>query len=134
MLLDTCNVRRDSCGMSNPAKHPPSDSPGTWLTRQMERRSISVRSLAEALGVTGKTIYDWRDDRTAISEARVPLLAEVLDVTELEARRGLGYWVPDETGPLPARFDTEDLDAVEELLRTALEELNRLKREREKPA
>lgn len=118
--------------MSNPAQTPPSDSPGTWLTRQMERRSINVRRLAEELGVTGKTVYDWRDDRTAISEARLPRLAEVLGIPELEARRGLGYWVPD--GSEPPATDTGDLDAIEELLQSALAELNRLKREREKPA
>lgn len=105
---------------------------GDWLKSHMDRRQISVRRLADALQVTSKTIYDWRDDRTAISEERVPRLAEVLGVSELEARRGLGFWVPDGSEPEAPRID--GLDAVEEMLETALAEINRLKREREKPA
>ena len=102
---------------------------GDWLKSHMDRRQISVRQLADALQVTSKTIYDWRDDRTAISEERVPRLAEVLGVSELEARRGLGFWVPEAT-PGETEPDDEDLDAVEALLEQAIAELNRLKQRR----
>lgn len=118
--------------MSTDSDPTPSQSPGSWLSRQMKRRAIAVRRLADEMGVTTKTVYDWRDDRTAISEARVPKLAEVLSVSEVEARRALGYWVPTGADPEPA--SDADLDAVEALLEQALAELNRLKREREKPA
>lgn len=124
-----CHVRRDSRGMSNSAQPSPSPSPGSWLTRQMERRSMTVRHLAEAMGVTGKTVYDWRDDRTIISEARVPLLAQLLSTSEIDARRGLGYWVPDENTEPPA-MDAEELARIETLLAEAIAELNRLKRKR----
>lgn len=116
--------------MSNSVKPPPSrPTPGAWLTRQMERKGTSVRQIAEAMGVTGKTVYDWRDDRTAVSEARVPRLAEVLGISELDTRRGLGYWVPDGTEAPPAT-GAEELEAVEALLEKAMAELNRLKQRR----
>lgn len=102
---------------------------GTWLTQQMERRQLSVRALADALSVTSKTVYDWRDGRTAISEERIPQLAEVLRVTEIEARRGLGFWVPTiEAGNHPR---PDDLATIERLLEQAMAELARLKEERE---
>lgn len=110
--------------MSNPAQPQPSDSPGTWLTRQMERRHLSVRRLAESLGVTGKTVYDWRDDRTAVSEARIPRLANELGVTEVEARRGLGYWVPEGSEPQPAKNAGE----LDEILRDLTDVLDRFRR------
>lgn len=121
-----CHVRRDSYGMSNPAQPTPSDSPGTWLTRQMERKNISVRHLAEALGVTGKTVYDWRDDRTAISEGRVPRLAAVLGVSEIVARRGLGYWVPEGALPQPGDLDREQLREALRRFRQAADDLEKL--------
>lgn len=114
--------------MSTPAQTPPSDSPGAWLTRQMERRSIGVQQLADALGVTGKTIYYWRDDKTAVSETRVPRLAEVLGVSELEARRGLGYWVPSDNGEAPAK-DTAELEEIITDLANVLERFRRWRRE-----
>lgn len=116
--------------MSTAAQPPPSDSPGSWLTHQMERKSISVRRLADALGVTDKTVYGWRDDRGAVSETRIPKLAAALGISEIEARRGLGYWVPDVTSGSPPAMDEEELAAVEALLEQAIAELNRLKQRR----
>lgn len=84
--LDTAHVERDSFHMT--------DGKGEWLTRQMDRADVSVRQAADALGVTTKTVYEWLNGKTAVSEERVPRLAEVLGVSEIEARRGLGYWVP----------------------------------------
>jgi transcriptional regulator with XRE-family HTH domain len=106
--------------MSDSVQTPPSQTPGAWLTRQMERRSIGVPALAEALGVTEKTIYYWRNDKTAVSEARVPKLAEALGISEVEARRGLGYWVPEGSEPRPAR-DTAELDEILQELTSVLE-------------
>lgn len=101
---------------------------GTWLTEQMERRRLSVKALADALSVTSKTVYDWRDGRTVISEERIPQLAKLLGVSEINARRGLGFWVPSgEPGIAPA----QDLETIERLLQQAMEELARLKEERE---
>jgi transcriptional regulator with XRE-family HTH domain len=106
--------------MSTAAQPSPSPSPGTWLTRQMERRQASVRQIAEALEVTTQTVYDWRGDKAAINEARIPRLAEALGVSEVEARRGLGYWVPEGSEPQPAR-DTAELDEILQELTSVLE-------------
>jgi transcriptional regulator with XRE-family HTH domain len=100
-----------------------SASTGEWLARQIGRRGVTVRQIAEALGVTTKTVYDWQSGKTAISEERVPRLAEILSVSELEARRGLGFWVPsgDEPPPIDSRLDEMEtlarslLDLVEEI-------------------
>lgn len=114
--------------MSNPAQPQPSDSPGTWLTRLMERRNVSVRSLAEALGVTGKTVYDWRDDRTAVSEARIPRLANELGVTEVEARRGLGYWVPSSPEPAAPQYDVDELRDLRSQLTAIIDRIEEMQR------
>lgn len=107
-------------------------SRGEWLTRQMERRGVSVRQLADAMDVATQTVYNWQSDKTVINEERVPRLAAALSVSEIEARRALGFWVPDESaGEMPS---DDRLDAVEEMLEAALAEINRLKRDREKPA
>jgi transcriptional regulator with XRE-family HTH domain len=106
------------------------ESKGEWLTRQIERRSISVRQVADALGVTTKTVYDWQGNKTAISEARIPRLAEVLGISVVEARRGLGFWVPDEDEPQePARDD--EIDAALDAMRAAIAELERIKQARQ---
>lgn len=106
---------------------------GDWLKSHMDRRGISVRQLADALGVTSKTVYDWRDDRTALSEERVPRLAEVLDVSEVEARRGLGYWVPEGALDVGESTDQESTVAMDkeellELRKTLVEALERIDR------
>jgi transcriptional regulator with XRE-family HTH domain len=103
----------------------PQPTKAEWLTRQMERREISVKQIADALGVTTKTVYDWQGGRVAISEERVPRLAEVLGVTEIAARRGLGLWVPDET-PQSSDLDREQLRAALERFRQAADDLERL--------
>lgn len=112
--------------MTNSVQPPPSQTPGAWLARQMERRNTSVQQLAEALGVTGKTIYYWRDDKTAVSEERVPRLAEVLGVSEVEARRGLGYWVPDPGESVPPELDRDQLRETLDRFRKAADDLERL--------
>lgn len=114
--------------MSTAAQPPPSDSPGSWLTQQMERKHINVRRLAEALDVTDKTVYGWRDDRGAVSEARIPKLAEALGISEIEARRGLGYWVPEGSEPQPVR-DAGELDEILQELTSVLERFRRWRSE-----
>jgi transcriptional regulator with XRE-family HTH domain len=122
MELDTFEVERESFHMAQQGK-------GEWLTRQMERENVSVRLVAEALGVTTKTVYDWQGGKTAISEERIPRLAEVLGVSELQARRGLGFWVPDESAAAHAGREDE-IDAALEVMRAAIAELERIKRSR----
>lgn len=86
--------------MSNSAQTPPGESPGAWLTRQLERKDISVRRFADAMEVTTQTVYAWQNDRTVINEGRILRLSEVLGISEIETRRALGLWVPEQAGPL----------------------------------
>lgn len=101
--------------------------PGAWLTRQMDDRGISVQQLATAMGVTEKSVYDWRGNRTPISESRIAKLAEILSVSEIEARRGLGYWVPNgeqqESGPA---IDRAELVKLKQDLLSILERIDKL--------
>lgn len=101
------------------------ESKGEWLARQMERRRVSVRDVAEAMGVTTKTVYDWTGGKTAVSEERVPRLASVLGVSEVEARRGLGYWVP-EGEIAPPELDRAQLREALDRFRQAADDLERL--------
>lgn len=115
--------------MSNSAQPSPSrPTAGAWLSHQMERKDISVRRIADALDVTTQTVYDWRGDRASVSEARVPKLADLLGVTEIDARRGLGYWVPEDSEPQPVR-DAGELDEILMDLTTVLERFRRWRSE-----
>jgi len=111
---------------STSALTPPSQPPGAWLTHQMKRRGIGVRQLADALGVTSKTVYDWRDGRTTISEERVLRLAEVLGIAEIEARRGLGLWVPDETAKPETVIGRGELEQLKADLLSILDRIDKL--------
>lgn len=91
----------------------------------MERRQIGVRQIADALEVTTQTTYAWINGKTAISEERVPQLAGILGVSELEARRGLGFWVPDETAE-PPELDKEQMREALRRFRQAADDLERL--------
>jgi hypothetical protein len=96
----------------------------------MDRKAISVRRLADALNVTPKTVYDWRDDRTAISEERIPRLADTLGMQEIEVRRGLGFWVPNGEQAAPAR-DAAELEEIITDLASVLDRFRRWRRESE---
>lgn len=116
--------------MSNSVQPPPSPSPGQWLTNQMERRNISVRQLAEAMGVVEKSVYFWRDDKTAVSEARIPKLAEALAISEIQVRQGLGYWVPAESPEPPPDYDVDELRDLRNQLNTILDRIEEIQRRR----
>jgi transcriptional regulator with XRE-family HTH domain len=95
----------------------------------MERRGISVRQIADALDVTTQTVYGWQSGKTVINEERVPRLAAALEISEMDARRGLGFWVPDErVRDDPDRGD--EIDAALDVMRAAMAELERIKRDR----
>jgi len=102
--------------MSNSSASLPNESPGQWLTRQLERRDISVRRFADAMQVTTQTIYAWQNNRTVVNEDRVPRLSEILGISETEARRGLGYWVPDEDEPQRPDLRSELIELRQQLV------------------
>jgi transcriptional regulator with XRE-family HTH domain len=95
----------------------------------MERKQVSARRLADALGIATQTVYSWQNGKTTVNEDRVPRLAEVLGVSEIEARRGLGFWVPDE-GTAESMGEIDEIDAALDAMRAAIAELERIKRDR----
>lgn len=137
---DTCQgagVTFLACNLTGNTRHlkvvdmstqvpPPDETPGVWLTRRMEIRSTSVRQLADAMNVTTQTVYDWRGDRAAINEERIPLLAATLAISEIEARRGLGYWVPEDRPVERAGIDRDELAQLRQDLAGILERIDRL--------
>lgn len=113
--------------MTNSAQPMPSrTSPGAWLTQQMERKQISARHLADTLGIATQTVYSWQNGKTSVNEDRVPRLAAVLGVSEIEARRGLGYWVPTGEEPSPPDLDRDQLREALRRFRQAADDLEKL--------
>jgi transcriptional regulator with XRE-family HTH domain len=92
----------------------------------MERKQVSARRLADALGIATQTVYSWQNGKTTVNEDRVPRLAEVLGVSEMEARRGLGYWVPDDGSEVPPELDRDQLREALQRFRQAADDLERL--------
>jgi transcriptional regulator with XRE-family HTH domain len=93
---------------------------GQWIREQREARGLSVREFAAEMDVATQVIYEWQNGKSAVSEQRVEQLAEVLGVSIIEARRNLGYWVPEEVDGIPTwRLRTLTEDELFELLRDA---------------
>lgn len=84
---------------------------------------MSVRQLADALDVATQTVYNWQSGKSVINEDRVPQLAAALDLSVVETRRGLGFWV-NEQGEAPA--GTVSLEELRELREQVVAVLNRI--------
>lgn len=129
MQLDTLQVKPESCHMTNSAQPSPSrPKPGVWLMHQMERKQLSARQLADTLGIATQTVYSWQNGKTTVNEDRVPRLASVLGISEVEARRGLGYWTPEDSEPQPVR-NAGELDEILGDLTDVLERFRRWRSE-----
>lgn len=96
-------------------------SAGQWLRGERERQGMTVRQLAAALDVATQVVYGWQNGKNAVSDANAAHLAELWGLPELEVRRNLGLWVPDEAnqrtdGPAPQkRSDAELLGIIDRL-------------------
>lgn len=90
------------------------EAAGHWLRDQRERRGMSVRAFAAKLDVATQMVYDWQNGKVGVSDERASQVADVLDLPELEVRRGLGLWVPDEENARESETEDED---VEQLMR-----------------
>jgi transcriptional regulator with XRE-family HTH domain len=94
----------------------------------MERRQLTTHEVAEVVGLRDQAVYYWLTNRTAPKDDAAGKLAEVLGVPEIEVRRRFGLWVPDESEP--AARDDDEIDAALKVMRAAIEELERIKRDR----
>lgn len=79
---------------------------GRWLRDQRERRGLSVREFASKLDVSTPVVYDWQNGKMGVSDERAAQIADVLDMPEIDVRRGLRLWVPDDERH-PAAVDDE---------------------------
>lgn len=100
-------------------------APGDWLREQMERRRLSNRDVARAVGLRDQAVYYWLTGRTSPKDDAAAKLAELLNLPEREVRRRFGLWVPDETVE-PPELDREQLREALDRFRRAADDLERL--------
>lgn len=98
-------------------------SAGEWLKQEMDRRDISTRDVAEAVGLRDQAVYYWLTGRTAPKDEAAAKLAELLHVPEIEVRRRFGLWVPDASVPAAPRVDLGEMGEQLELIRTVIDGL-----------
>lgn len=90
---------------------------GRWLRTQRERRGMSARQLATALDIAPQSVNNWETGKNAVSDEGAARIADVFDMDEIDVRRGLGLWVPEEH-----RGEAEDLDEQQRHYITLIEE------------
>lgn len=109
---------------------------GAWLREQRIRRGFDkAADFARKLGIERYTLSTYETGRSAVPDDRATQIAEVLGMDEIEVRRGLGLWVPDDE-PRRTHDDAVSylaydatLEEVEEMARTLLARLEQLRRD-----
>ena len=99
---------------------------GEWLRREMERRDVTTRDVAEAVGLRDQAVYYWLTGRTAPKDEAAAKLAELLRVPEVEVRRRFGLWVPEGDQSQSAELDRDQLRDALRRFRQAADDLERL--------
>ena len=125
MIIPTSELHKwylasDACAMTEEM------SAGEWLRREMERRDVTTRDVAEAVGLRDQAVYYWLTGRTAPKDEAAAKLAELLRVPEVEVRRRFGLWVPGDDQLQPAELDRDQLRAALQRFRQAADDLERL--------
>lgn len=69
---------------------------GAWLRRQRERRGLTVRAMGREIGLDSSQVSNYENGKSAIDDRRAARIAQVLEMPEIEVRRQLGLWVPDD--------------------------------------
>lgn len=67
---------------------------------------MSARQLANALDIAPQSVNNWETGKNAVSDEGAAQIADVLDMPEIDVRRGLRLWVPDDERH-PAAVDDE---------------------------
>ena len=102
-------------------------SAGEWLRREMERRDVTTRDVAEAVGLRDQAVYYWLTGRTAPKDEAATKLAALLHVPEVEVRRRFGLWVPeDDASQSMGELDRDQLRDALQRFRQAADDLERL--------
>lgn len=78
---------------------------------------MSVRGLARELDVAAQSVHNWETGKMGVSDERAAQMADVFGMPEIEVRRGLGLWVPEDSG----EAEPEPSDAPWETLRQLTE-------------
>lgn len=109
-------------------RHEELQAAGSWLRTQRERRNLSVRELANAVGASTQAVYNWETGKNAVSDDSAERLAELFGRGILEVRRHLGLWVPVPPDDQTASTD-ERIARAEAAADRASDELEALRRE-----
>jgi transcriptional regulator with XRE-family HTH domain len=81
------------------------------LRGHRERRRLSQRELAEAIGVSHTAVSQWESGRSLPTPAKVPALERALDLDPGALSRTLGYL------PIASGEDKASLDVIEAIRR-----------------
>lgn len=100
--------------------------PGEWLREQLERRQLTTRDVAAAVGLRDQAVYYWLTGKTSPKDEAAAKLAELLDVPEVEVRKRFGLWVPEVPAAEPASIDREELANLKRDLQDILKRIDRL--------
>lgn len=99
--------------------------PGEWLKEQLDRRQLTTRDVAQAVGLRDQAVYYWLTGKTSPKDEAAAKLAELLEVPEVEVRQRFGLWTPDATAK-PASIDVAELVKLKQDLLSILERIDKL--------
>lgn len=87
---------------------------GRWLKETRERRGYRVAAdFARGLGVTPSLVSHWERGINKVTDAQAKQIADLLGLGEIEVRRNLTLWVPEqEAKGTPARPPEVELFAA----------------------
>lgn len=116
---------RRGCTTSNTlgvmSKRQRLEAAGEWLRRARKRGGYRTAvALADALGIDRSMVSRYESGISEVDDDRAQQIAEVLGLSLIEVRRGLGLWVPTEV-PRPAD-DPAVVAALAEHLRYQIQE------------
>lgn len=83
--------------MDNTERRRNLEEAGRWLRTQRTKRGYDTAGkLARALGVDPSRISNYERGMSAVPDERAAQIADLFGMDEIEVRRGLGLWVPDD--------------------------------------
>jgi transcriptional regulator with XRE-family HTH domain len=96
------------------------EAAGRWLRGARERRGYQTAAdFARALQVDQSLISRYERGISAVGDERAEQIAQVLRMDIVDARRGLGLWVPRESGSRAAHPAAVDDMELQELIAQA---------------